>query len=79
MACIIPIDGCTRITETSSTILDHFYTNELINNISCKIVLSDITDRFRIFMNIHCVGIEQKFFIKIAILQILINLSLKIF
>ena len=64
MRCIIPIDTPTRITETSSIILDHIYTNELINNISCKVIFSDITDHFSIFMNINCVGIRTKNFHK---------------
>ena len=64
MKCIIPMDRSTRITKTSSTILDHFYTNELINNINCKIILSDITDHFQIFININCVGIRTKNFHK---------------
>ena len=53
LGCIIPIDKPTRLTETSSTIIDHFYTNELLTSIDSKIILSDITDHFPILLNIN--------------------------
>ena len=48
LECIIPIDKPTRLTETSSTIIDHFNTNKLLTSIDSKIILSDITDHFPI-------------------------------
>ena len=53
LGCIIPIDKPTKLTETSSTIIDHFYTNRLLTSIDSKIILSDITDRFPIHININ--------------------------
>ena len=42
----------TRITEKSSTLIDHFYYNTLQNEIFTSIVLSDISDHFPILISI---------------------------
>ncbi len=42
----------TRITETSSTLIDHFYFNALQNEIYTSIILSDISDHFPILVSI---------------------------
>ena len=60
LGCIIPIDKPTRLTETSSTIIDHFYTNELLTSIDSKIILSDVTDHFPILLNINYSTLKTK-------------------
>ena len=60
LGCIIPIDKPTRLTETNSTIIDHFYANELLTSIDSKIILSDITDYFPILININYSTLKTK-------------------
>ena len=38
----------TRITDFSSTLIDHVYTNDLLNTISCNILTTDISDHLAI-------------------------------
>ena len=79
LGCIIPIDKPTRLTETSSTIIDHFYTNELLTSIDSKIILSDITDHFPILLNINYYALKTKLLDAILITGTIANLTLKIF
>ena len=55
-------DKTTRLTETGSTIIDHFYTNELLPSFDSKIILSDITDHFPILFNINYSTLKTKTF-----------------
>ena len=36
----------TRVTSTSSTLIDHLYSNDTRNDIKCKILIHDISDHF---------------------------------
>ena len=48
MGCAPLIDLPTRITTKSSTLINHIYTNNVVNNIKIYILLHDITDHFPI-------------------------------
>ena len=42
------IQNATRVCSTSSTLLDHLYTNNAQNDINSRILLSDLSDHFPI-------------------------------
>ena len=48
-ACIPMITKPTRVTRTSSTLLDHMYTNILDLRLTPSIINSDLTDHYPIF------------------------------
>ena len=48
MGCVPLINLPTRITTKSSTLVDHIYTNNVVNNIENYILLHDITDHLPI-------------------------------
>ena len=43
------IDKPTRITDSSTTLIDNIFTNELRYNLNCGILFNDITDHLLIF------------------------------
>ena len=43
------IDKPTRITDSSTTLIDNIFTNELRYNLTCGILFNDITDHLPIF------------------------------
>ena len=48
----VPTITCpTRITETSSTCIDHIYTNNVISVLKSYILLHDLTDHLPIILN----------------------------
>jgi hypothetical protein len=42
----------TRVTMSSHTLIDHIYTNDLVNKISPVIIIDDITDHFPTYISI---------------------------
>ena len=46
------INKPTRITMSSHTLIDHIYTNDLVNKITPVIIINDITDHFPTYLNI---------------------------
>ena len=59
--CRSVIDKPTRITETSATLLDHIYTNDVSNNISSGIAVTDVSDHFPTFICVKTDKINQSF------------------
>ena len=49
--CIPTITHPTRITITSSTLIDHIYTNNFIKEMKSFILLHDLTDHFPILVS----------------------------
>ena len=49
--CIPTITHPTRITSTSSTLIDHIYTNNFIKEMKSFILLHDLTDHFPILVS----------------------------
>ena len=47
------IKHSTRITPTSSTLIDHIYTNAATQNITSNVLLNDFSDRFPVSVLIH--------------------------
>ena len=48
--CLYPlIDKPTRITESSATLIDYIFTNELRHNLTCGILFNDINDHLPVF------------------------------
>ena len=48
--CLYPlIDKPTRVTESSATLIDNIFTNELRHNLTCGILFNDISDHLPIF------------------------------
>ena len=43
------IDKPTRVTDSSTTLIDNIFTNELRHNLTCCILFNDISDRLPIF------------------------------
>ena len=39
----------TRVTQTSATLIDHFYTNDITGNGSSGIIINDVADHFGTF------------------------------
>jgi len=57
--CVPIIIHSTRITEKSSTLIDHIYTNNYINVLKSFILLSDVTYHFPILISTNCKAIKQ--------------------
>ena len=53
ISCINVIDKPTRVTEDSSTLIDHIYTNDNVSQIIPGICTSDISDHFPTFIKIQ--------------------------
>ena len=49
----------TRVTDNSSTIIDHIITNDHIHNISSGVIKTDLTDHFPIFCTISNVTLKK--------------------
>ena len=47
----------TRITQSSATVIDHIYTNDICHNSKSGIIITDVADHFGIF---HIVQLKQK-------------------
>ena len=43
------IDKPTRVTDSSATLIDNIFTNELRHNLTCGILFNDISDNLPIF------------------------------
>ena len=48
------INAPTRVTGSSASLLDHFYTNDIINSVEAAILMSDISDHFPLLAIIKC-------------------------
>ena len=46
-----------RITQSSATVIDHIYTNDICHNSKSGIIITDVADHFGIF---HIVQLKQK-------------------
>ena len=44
------IDKPTRVTDSSATLIDNIFTNELCHNLTCGILFNDISDHLPIFV-----------------------------
>ena len=44
--CMSFLNFPTRVTSTSSTVINHLYSNDTRNDIKCKILIHDISDCF---------------------------------
>ena len=51
--CLPLIKHPTRITLTSSTLIDHIYTNAATQNITSNVILNDFLDHFPVSVLIH--------------------------
>ena len=51
--CISFLNFPTRVTSTSSTLLDHFYSKDTRNDIKCKILIHDISDHFPFIFSVN--------------------------
>ena len=67
------IDKSTRITHSTASCIDHFYSNDQINKIKIGILINDITDHLPLFINYwthtHKIQLEKY---KYHVLKILI-------
>ena len=54
--CLPLIKHPTRITLTSSTLIDHIYTNATTQNITSNVILNDFSDHFSVSVLIHTVS-----------------------
>ena len=52
-SCLPLIKHPTRITPTSSTLIDHIYTNATTQNITSNVILNDFSDHFHVSVLIH--------------------------
>ena len=43
----------TRVTFTSSTLIDHLYSNDTRNDVKCKILILDISDHFPFIFSVN--------------------------
>ena len=43
----------TRVTSTSSTLINHLYSNDTRNDIKCKILIHDILDHFLFIFSVN--------------------------
>ena len=50
--CISLINKPTRITQISGTLIDHLYTNDVTKEITCKVLLHDISDHLPFILHI---------------------------
>ena len=50
----------TRVTDNSSTIIDHIITNDYVHSLSPGVIKSDLTDHFPIFCNISKIANMRK-------------------
>ena len=46
----------TRVTENSATLIDHAYTNDVENTLSCNIITTDVSDHLGILTTISLDG-----------------------
>ena len=53
LGCSSLVNVPTRISATCSTLLDHLYTNDLENRLSCSVLEYDISDHLPIFFSIN--------------------------
>ena len=51
----------TRVTDNSSTIIDHIITNDYTHNISSRVIKTDLTDHFPIFYTISNVTLKKSY------------------
>ena len=51
----------TRVTDNSSTIIDHIITNDHTHNISSGVIKTDLTDHFSIFYTISNVTLKKSY------------------
>ena len=51
--CKLLIDKPTRITHSTASCIDHFYTNDQVNKIKIGILINDITDHLPLLINIR--------------------------
>ena len=59
--CIQLIDKPTRITQSSSTVIDHIYTNSiLLNAVEPAVICRDMTDHLPIFAYYNCLFRKNK-------------------
>ena len=47
-----PNTAPTRVTRTSATLIDHFYTNDIASSTSSGIIINDVADHFATFYTI---------------------------
>ena len=43
------IDEPTRVTDSSATLINNIFTNELRHNLTCSILFNDISDHLKMF------------------------------
>ena len=51
--CMSFLNFPTRVTSTSSTLIDHLYSNDTRNDIKCKILIHDISDHFPFIFSVN--------------------------
>ena len=51
--CMSFLNFPTRVTFTSSTLIDHLYSNDTRNDIKCKILIHDISDHFPFIFSVN--------------------------
>ena len=50
--CLFCVDKPTRVTESSATLIDHFYSNDIRANITTHVVLTGISDHYSLFSSV---------------------------
>ena len=56
--CMSFLNFPTRVTSTSSTLIDHLFSSDTRNDIKCKILIHDISDHFPIIFSVNTVSIS---------------------
>ena len=51
--CMSLLNCPTRVTDSSSTLIDHLYSNDMHHNINCKILIHDISDHFPFIFSVN--------------------------
>ena len=51
--CVSFLNFPTRVTSTSSNLIDHLYSNNTRNDIKCKILIHDISDHFPFIFSVN--------------------------
>ena len=47
---VLAIDKPTRLTNTSATLIDHIYTNNLLNNVPVGILIYEVSDHLPVYI-----------------------------
>ena len=61
----IVIANPTRVTRSTAAIIDHIYANSIQQNLTCGIIVTDITDHFPVFCISHICDLKDPVLINV--------------